>query len=322
MPIVVKPMRTHWDTTALGTMFRMRSLGSSWEQIADQLPGRTADAVRLEYHRRWTPELQATLPAPDPTTTRASQPSCPRVFWSPEEDAKILHGVKLHGKSWRKILAMVPGRSDSSVRNRAKRLLQMEADAKAAAAHAAASPEIAASPFVAASPIVPVRSASGDSGPVAGTTPQPAEQAPFAPSASLDLEALVDGIDDIVAMRAMSLSGPSAEPLSASPRRGNMVTFEHSSLLPLRRETPARLSFVREVADDGRRERVDDLLSRRSRNDSRRDESDLDEGSLTSNLEELSASLKALGLISGYKSTPRQISLDELENVVREEVVV
>ena len=45
-----------------------------------------------------------------------------RVMWRPTEDRLILEGVETFGFQWRQIAALLPGRSDSSIRNRYKRL--------------------------------------------------------------------------------------------------------------------------------------------------------------------------------------------------------
>ena len=47
-----------------------------------------------------------------------------RAPWSAEEDATLLEGVRRHGCRWRVIVASLPGRSDSSTRNRYNRLLR------------------------------------------------------------------------------------------------------------------------------------------------------------------------------------------------------
>jgi len=45
-----------------------------------------------------------------------------RAIWSPHEDELIIEGVRRHGCKWRQIAAMLPNRSDSSIRNRWVRL--------------------------------------------------------------------------------------------------------------------------------------------------------------------------------------------------------
>jgi len=47
-----------------------------------------------------------------------------RAYWSPEEDTLIEQAHNLHGSRWRCIAAHLPGRSDSSVRNRWVRLTE------------------------------------------------------------------------------------------------------------------------------------------------------------------------------------------------------
>ena len=56
------------------------------------------------------------------------EPSGGRKMWSAEEDAIIQAGVAKYGCQWRLVVAQLPGRTDSSTRNRWKRL-QKEAAA-------------------------------------------------------------------------------------------------------------------------------------------------------------------------------------------------
>ena len=48
-----------------------------------------------------------------------------RSKWTPTEDKLILEGVETFGFQWRQVAALLPGRSDSSIRNRHKRLDSM-----------------------------------------------------------------------------------------------------------------------------------------------------------------------------------------------------
>lgn len=156
-----KPRRkVGWTSTEdLAILATVRRLGTQWGRIAAQLPGRTADAVRNRWHRLQkthslgdTEEGRAALDAlllacgisddwqsaPDPTHKSGGDSSCikgsdhGRAMWMPEEDALIEEGVRRFGCKWRQIASSLPGRSDSSVRNRWMRLQKEHASARGA----------------------------------------------------------------------------------------------------------------------------------------------------------------------------------------------
>ena len=123
-----------------------RRLGTQWGRIAAQLPGRTSDGVRNRWHRlqrrhglgeslegrRALDELLLScgidknwMPPSDPLVSLDEDEKNAdhgRTMWTTEEDAIIREGVRQHGFKWRQIAASLPGRSDSSVRNRWRRL--------------------------------------------------------------------------------------------------------------------------------------------------------------------------------------------------------
>jgi len=97
--------RTKWSADEDATILRcVDDFGKKWRVCAQQLPGRTENAIRNRYHR---------------LLTRAN---FERGGWHPEEDAMILRSVVAHGNQWIKIASLIPGRSDDAVRNRYKRL--------------------------------------------------------------------------------------------------------------------------------------------------------------------------------------------------------
>lgn len=128
--------KTVWrESEDLFILGAVRRFGSQWSQIAAHLPGRSEDAVRNRWHRLQklylTPErsmgydmawmLQASEAAVNEMAIPV-QADRGRVPWTEEEDRIIIDGVRLHGYRWRVIAAALPGRSDSSARNRWFRL--------------------------------------------------------------------------------------------------------------------------------------------------------------------------------------------------------
>jgi len=184
-----KPRRkVGWTSTEdLAILATVRRLGTQWGRIAAQLPGRTADAVRNRWHRLQkthslgdTEEGRAALDAlllacgisddwqmgPGPTQQSSAESSCikgsdhGRAMWTPEEDALIEEGVRRFGCKWRQIASSLPGRSDSSVRNRWMRLQKEHASERGALQPAPQAPPASLQPSaeiacVEASPLSP-----------------------------------------------------------------------------------------------------------------------------------------------------------------------
>ena len=111
-----------WHQTEDNTIRSMYAqLGAQWSIIAAQIPGRTGDAVRNRFRRLQQRAIRR--PAEDVQCSGPKQPhTCSR--WTAEEDRLIRQGVKTYGSQWRKVAAGLVGRSESSVRNRYKRLCQ------------------------------------------------------------------------------------------------------------------------------------------------------------------------------------------------------
>lgn len=142
-----KRRKVGWTNTEdLTILAAVRRIGTQWQRIASNLPGRTADAVRNRWHR-----LQKTHALNDSDEGRSALDSllvasgidpewCPpelaesaneprvrgadhgRHMWTAQEDRIIEDGVRRFGCKWRQIAALLPNRTDSSVRNRWMRL--------------------------------------------------------------------------------------------------------------------------------------------------------------------------------------------------------
>lgn len=103
---------------------------SSWKDQSvsapkeDELSSVPVPALTVERSRSG---MMSELHGPDaPSVERSSVvlgSDHGRARWSVEEDRAIEEGVRLYGCRWRQIAAMLPGRSDSSIRNRWHRLL-------------------------------------------------------------------------------------------------------------------------------------------------------------------------------------------------------
>jgi len=115
----------------------IQRFGTSWARVAE-LCGRSEDAVRNRWHRlqkgcasmrtgddagdddldRLHPELELEIEM-HPEKSRQV-----RALWTVDEDRIIEEGFREYGCKWRLIAARLPGRSDSSARNRWLRVLK------------------------------------------------------------------------------------------------------------------------------------------------------------------------------------------------------
>lgn len=110
-----------WTPQEDETIVRMVQLtGQKWSFIAGALPGRTDDAVRNRYLR--LQKKKSSNPSERSAVTSADLVECHSTkkgdMWTPEEDALILEGVRIHGYKWQLIAGELPGRSANAVRNR------------------------------------------------------------------------------------------------------------------------------------------------------------------------------------------------------------
>jgi len=79
----------------------------NWEEIAQQLPGRSQQAIRNRVYR---------------LSAHASRAGATHGCWTAAEDALILQSVSDFGKKWTLVAQRFPGRTEDSIRNRYKRL--------------------------------------------------------------------------------------------------------------------------------------------------------------------------------------------------------
>ena len=114
-PTLMKGSWTRQEDETIIT-FVMQHGTKSWTKLAELLPGRIGKQCR----ERWINHL-------DPDINRGP--------WTLEEDNKIIELHKQYGNKWVKISAMMPHRSDNSIKNRwnstlSKRAKQMELQEK------------------------------------------------------------------------------------------------------------------------------------------------------------------------------------------------
>ena len=133
-----KPKRSWLEHEDVLVMALVRKLGKRWDRVADHLPSRSADAIRSHFAltglhlrlqglessqegRKMLDGIYAGTCA-DVLETADADDGIQRQGWSEAEDAIIREGVARLGFRWRLIADSLPGRSDSSIRNRWHRL--------------------------------------------------------------------------------------------------------------------------------------------------------------------------------------------------------
>ena len=129
LPTRKRPRLTWTEEENRIILASVRRLGTQWDLVAAQLPSRTADAVRNQCHRlQKTGDLHSSVAGFDDSHSdnssedRKTGSAHGRSVWTAEEDRIICEGMKAFGGKWRRIAANLPGRSDSSVRNRWTRI--------------------------------------------------------------------------------------------------------------------------------------------------------------------------------------------------------
>lgn len=95
-----KLMKRLWlpeEDEVLGRIVKAQGPGN-WAYIAKHLPGRIGKQCRERWYNHLCPSIK-------------------KAEWSPEEKWVLFLGHSLHGSQWRKMTALLPGRTDNSIKN-------------------------------------------------------------------------------------------------------------------------------------------------------------------------------------------------------------
>lgn len=245
--------RVPWTHTEDVTILALhRHLGTNWDAIAAKLPGRTSDAVRNRCFRLQKQHPIATSEegvhaldglllathgieppaAPADSGAAAAGGKAParashgeqhqRHAWSADEDRIIVEGVQRLGCKWREIAKFLPGRTDSSIRNRWMRLQKEKFHARRSGDE---SPVKSAGP-----PSGRVRKAAGgfasaaasasapiEVGAVDATNGSPPKLEPGQVPLGLDSPFMMVDLDSFAAIAFETVDGLNASPLKPVP---------------------------------------------------------------------------------------------------------
>ena len=89
-----------WTPEELKLLRDMRKEGRGWEEIAEALPGRTANGARARYGH-----------------LKDKTPFIRESIWTPEEDERVVD-LRVQGREWEEIAEALPGRTRAAVRAR------------------------------------------------------------------------------------------------------------------------------------------------------------------------------------------------------------
>jgi len=151
-----KIMRKGWTMKETIALFEAVKIhGTDWSRIVEILPGRSMDSVRNhwfrsqkrsvdehpvqnsrdlrplsvdehpashESHTTLAADAKITLETKLPGEASADAPREKHCLWTPQEDLIIKQSVAELGARWREVAKQLPGRTESSVRNRWKRI--------------------------------------------------------------------------------------------------------------------------------------------------------------------------------------------------------
>ena len=117
-----------WTDAEIDKAITLYREGKTIQEIAEYFPGRTHDGVYFALLRRGLNVKKDTVKYKNTTYPIIKKPKNAsynrKERWTPEEDEKIIHWVKVFGpKNWKDLAKALPGRTEEAVRTRWKREL-------------------------------------------------------------------------------------------------------------------------------------------------------------------------------------------------------
>jgi hypothetical protein len=127
MPLRVVKRGAKWSDQEDSLLKRLKNRGMSWQDVSNQLPGRSSSACSRRYHRALSIPLTTSRSLSPPATAsrRVSIPMTTprRGKWSPEEVAK-LHSLRDAGVEWEELAKQLPGRTSAACRRKCETLMK------------------------------------------------------------------------------------------------------------------------------------------------------------------------------------------------------
>jgi hypothetical protein len=118
---------TKWSDQEYASLKRLKNKGLSWQDISNQLPGRSVNACSRQYHRSLAipPETSPNLSTPTAISRKpsVSTTTSRKGKWL-EEEVKKLNALRDASTEWNGVAGQLPGRTSAACRRKWETLVK------------------------------------------------------------------------------------------------------------------------------------------------------------------------------------------------------